>query len=351
MNAPRALVVSSVHPPDDPRIRHKLAETLRSAFDVRLAVPEPGPATSEGIDVVVLTGGRLRRWLQAGRLLVRGGYDVASVHDPELLPAALVAALAGRRVVFDLHEDLPAQLAAKPWMPASLHRPVAMLACGVLRLTERVVEVTLAEDSYQRRFSRRHPVFANYLADVDMAVVPVPERTGAIYLGDVTEARGADLAVAAAGASGIGSLTLIGRCAPDLRVRLERDAARAGVSLTMTGFLPPASALPLVASHAVALSPLRDLPNYRHSLPTKLLEYLALGLPVVASDLPGSRDVVDGAGGVVWVKPGDATALAAGIDRVLDDPELAARAAGGAAAIRERYRWPADDVLSFYLGR
>jgi phosphatidyl-myo-inositol alpha-mannosyltransferase len=56
-----------------------------------------------------------------------------------------------------------------------------------------------------------------------------------------------------------------------------------------------------------------------------LLEAMAAGTPVVASDLPGYRNVARGGADAVLVEPGDAGALAAGLRRVLDDPDTAAR--------------------------
>jgi phosphatidylinositol alpha-mannosyltransferase len=71
-----------------------------------------------------------------------------------------------------------------------------------------------------------------------------------------------------------------------------------------------------------------------------LLEAMAAGRPLVASDLPGYRSVVERGDEALLVPPGDAGALAAGIARVLDDPELA-----GALVARGRERalehdWP-----------
>lgn len=349
---PAILVVSSVHAPDDPRIRHKLVETLRDHARVTLAIAAPGPADATGFEVAILPGGRLWRAMLASVRIVGGRYDVASVHDPELLPAAILAGLLRRRVVFDLHENLPGQLRTKEWVPTPLRRPLARLGWAVLRLAERVVDITLAEENYASLFRSRHPVFPNYLGMIDEpARERTEERSGIVYLGDITEPRGLLTAVEAIGRTGSpGPLTLIGRCGAEFRARLEQAAAEHGVELVMTGFLTPRAALAAVARHAVAISPLHDTPNYRHSLPTKLLEYLALGVPVLASDLPGGRRLLDGTPGVVWVAPGDVEALASAISAALGDEALARAALTGAGEIRRRYRWPADDVRRFYLG-
>jgi glycosyltransferase involved in cell wall biosynthesis len=345
------LVVSSVHSSDDPRIRLKLIGALRRHATVHYLTQSPGPADADGITVELLKGARWRRTLAASRRIIAGDYDVASVHDPELLPAAAIAGVLRRRVVFDVHEDIPAQLRTKPWLPGPLGPMAAWCAAAFLRVAERVVEVTLAEPNYATRFRSRHPVFPNYLSDVTVDVVPPTDRSGVVYLGDITEIRGLLTAVEGVGLSAARPhLTLIGRCGTMLQFALEDMARAGGVDLRMPGFLPLDEALAIVATHRVALSPLHDVPNYHDSLPTKILEYLAAGVPVVASDLPGGRAVVGDLDGIVWVAPGDPMELASGVDLVLGSEQISADAAAVATVVRDQFQWPAQAVRDFYLG-
>jgi phosphatidylinositol alpha-mannosyltransferase len=70
-----------------------------------------------------------------------------------------------------------------------------------------------------------------------------------------------------------------------------------------------------------------------------LVEAMAAGLPVVASDIPGYREVVrDGVEGLL-VPPSDPVALAAALREVLDDPALAARLGAAGRERARSYSW------------
>jgi glycosyltransferase involved in cell wall biosynthesis len=106
------------------------------------------------------------------------------------------------------------------------------------------------------------------------------------------------------------------------------------------------------ASAAVGVSPIvPSCLNYRYSLPNKLFQYMAAGIPVVASDFPQVREVVEGtASGLVvdTTRPDD---IARAISTVLGDAEAAAAmGARGRAAVRDRYNWAtaADTLRTVY---
>ncbi|MGH8936713.1 MAG: glycosyltransferase family 4 protein [Acidimicrobiia bacterium] len=343
------LVLSTVHRADDPRVREKTVRTLAGLGEVRYATRPPAPAGRDDHHWVALPGGRLRRNWAALRLCLDGGAELVSLHDPELIPAGVLASrLRGTPVVFDLHENLAAQLLTKEWLPGWSRRPLARLAGGLLRLAERHLTVTLAEAGYQQLFSRPHPVFENYPLGETLPPL-APDGGYLVYLGDVSEARGARLAVqAVAGMARPLPLRMVGRSWEPFAARLREEAGWTGVSLELTGLLGHREALEQAAGARVALSPLLDLPNYRHSLPTKVVEYLAVGVPVVASDFPGTAQVVGGMPGVHLVAAGQPQAWSEALDRVCGDPGEREKAQQNAASIRDRFAWPTQAVQQVY---
>lgn len=345
----RALVVTSVHRVDDPRIRERTVRSLAAAFEVRYATRAPGPSTGGDHEWVELPGGRIRRWWEALRQMCRDDLEVVSVHDPELIPAALLARLIRRvPIVVDVHEDVPAQVRHKEWVPRPLRPLAAWAAARALRLAERFGTVTLAEPNYRHLFRGDHPVLPNYPAAGSLPPL-APDAGYLVYVGEVTEERGALEMVEAAGLmKDKRPLRLVGRCREDLAERLRRRAGELGVSLEVLGPLPHRRAMEMAAGASAGLSLLHDLPNYTDSLPTKVIEYLEMGLPVVASDLPGTRAAVAGREAVALVPPGDPGAAATALDGILAGGEARRAAAAQAPGLRESLVWPDEEVRRVY---
>jgi len=343
----RLLIVTTVHPADDPRIRQKYVRTLAGEFDVTFAAKGPPPVEVDGFRWRELRGRRVRRWFRALRLMMTCGADVAAIHDPELIPAGLILRAVRRTpVVFDLHENLPAVAYTRGSIPRPLRPLTALAARFALSLADRFLVVTAAEAGYQTLVRRPLPVFPNFPDSGTLPPLAAEPRTGVIYVGDVTEQRGAPTLLEAVALADVGPLVFAGRCRSDLRRRLLERAEALDVDVSIRGWMPHDEAMQLVGASRVGVSPLHDLPNYRDSLPTKTLEYLAMGTPVIASDLPGTREVIDGLPGVRLVPAGSVEALAEALASV--DETLIAAAVDGATDVRVRFRWPADDVRAFY---
>lgn len=94
-------------------------------------------------------------------------------------------------------------------------------------------------------------------------------------------------------------------------------------SLVFTGFLPMEQAWEKVASASICVSPFFPTPILNSTSPTKLIEYMALGKPVVANDHPEQRLVIDESGAGFCVEY-DEAAFAEAIIKLLNDPSLCA---------------------------
>lgn len=318
-----ALVVTVVHDPRDSRIWFRQINALLKrgwhvtyaapfSSDRPLATTAMDPEAAGRLRLVKLPRAhgraRLRAAIGAHTLLrrERGHHDVVLIHDPELLGAAV--GLRVPNLVWDVHEDTVASLSQKDWLPAPLRAPAALAVRMTERWAEKRFNLILAEPSYQRRFRHPHVVVPN--AVIVPEDVPPSGQNRVVYLGSLTPARGSDqlptigrlLKDRTGGEIG---LEVIGPTYDDDTANLMLEA-HASQHLTWRGFLPADQALNQVRGALAGLSLLSDTPNFRHSMPTKVLEYCAYGVPVITTPLPTAAQLVERSGsGIVvpWHDP------------------------------------------------
>jgi len=263
------------------------------------------------------------------------------IHDPELL-LALPARRRRPPVIWDVHEDTVAALSTKPWLPRPLRPPAAVAVRTAERMAERYVHLILAEHGYVARFGRPHPVVPNTTYVPDVPAPPGDDRR-VVYVGHLSPDRGtADMIELARLLRPRGiTVELIGPA--DARARAQIEPAQAAGLLRWRGFVPNDQAMPMLDGALAGLSLLHDEPNFRHSLPTKVVEYMARGVPVVTSPLPAAAELARGHECGFVVPFGDPQAAA---DAVLGlDGDISLRAKMGRRGHEAASRslgWPSD---------
>jgi glycosyltransferase involved in cell wall biosynthesis len=171
------------------------------------------------------------------------------------------------------------------------------------------------------------------------------------YVGRITEAVGArTMAEAATHLQRAGVRTVLaGPIDPALESELRRTTASADVDFP--GWLGRSEVQTLLGTARVGIVLFQPVGNYVEAYPTKLFEYMASGVPVVASDFPLWRQIVESAGCGLLVDPTDSRAVASAIDRLLADPEGSAEmGARGRRAVLAEYQWEgqADRLTDLY---
>jgi glycosyltransferase involved in cell wall biosynthesis len=166
-----------------------------------------------------------------------------------------------------------------------------------------------------------------------------------LYAGQLYPWKGVDVLVEAMAAVPGARLVIVGGIegeADTRRIRSLVEAHGLGGRTEMPGPVPQARVADALGRAAVVVVPfLRAGMTERQTSPLKIFEAMAAGRPIVASDLPSSREVLSDGENALLVPPGDVSALAGALRRVLADGDLARRLASAAWEAAPRYSWDA----------
>lgn len=286
------------------------------------------------------------------RELFADDYAIFHFHDPELIPVGWLAKLRGMHVFYDVHEDSLHMLKGRNWLSGNS----AWVFGHFLRVIERISakifdEIILAAKSIGRTFKPTNGTYVlNYPLETGIKV-PIDrgedEPLRLVYAGAITTARGVGDLIEAARAlidqGEIIQLQLYGGCSdPDLLSQIDRADAEGW--LNYGGWRPLPELLSELGHCHVGICPVRNLPNYRDALLTKVLDYLSVGIPVVSSNLPGIIAAMDGRESIYYFEAGDVADLTRVIGRLTDEPLRKAAAEGAQTAVKA-YSWTSQSEV------
>jgi len=362
----RVCFLTTVHPPDDVRIYQKEARSLVEAgYKVVLVAPEYKEVRLSGVQWHRLPkpGGRLERFTRlmpaAYRAALASGARVVHLHDPELLFVGLALKLRGRKVVWDAHEDLPRQILSKPWLPKILRRPLAWGVDILERTITRAFDgIVAATPAIATRFPRsRVRVVQNYPIIKQLTIShPSPYRDRpphVAYIGGITAIRGAREMVQAIGIAGDRwgvRLLLAGKFeTEELENELRNQPGWRYVDYV--GWLNREEVADVLGRVRGGLLVFHPEPNHINAQPNKMFEYMAAGLPVIASNFPLWEKIIAENDVGVLVDPLNPLDIARAIGQIierLDEAEAMGRR--GQEAVRERYNWDREKekLLALY---
>ena len=350
---------SSVHPGLDIRIYRKQCVSLAQAgFDVHLVIgaDETQVAEAAGAGVTIhplaaLPAGRLRRMVAHSWRCYRTAKaldaDVYHFHDPELIPYGLLLSWQGRKVIYDLHEDLRADIHSKQWIPRPLRHVIGSVARGVEHFAARRFAAMVAATPYIGalfdKSAARVAVIHNYpeLAGAPATVLTAFPRDNVCYVGAINEMRGIRYIIQALEMVPV-KLLLAGTFDPPA-LRVELRTYRGWRQVEEYGFVDRRQVAEIMARSLCGLVTLEPEPNFVNALPIKLFEYMSAGVPVIASDFPLWRGIVEDAECGICVDPENPNAIAKAINYLLTHPEEADEMGrNGRRAAESKYRWDGE---------
>lgn len=372
------MVVHAEYPLHEPRVSREAEALVAAGYEVDVVClrqpGQPARARHHSVEIhrlpVALDKRSLgRQFLCYARFLARAGVRIGRLHarDPYtsvqvhnlpdfLVFSALGPKLAGAPVLLDLHDLMPEFYAARfggsrATRDAALSVLVRAQERESCRFADHVITVSDAwRDALVARGipPEKCSVVMN-VADTRIftrrprpALVPgSPFRL--VYHGQLTRRYGLDLLVEAVRLlrDDIPELQLTIHGRGDYTTELTRLVARSGVAdrIHLSQDSLPAEALPdLIAAADLAVVPYRDDVFTDGIVPTKLMEYAAVGVPCVAARTSAIERYFAGTM-VECFAPGDATDLARRIRELHDHPVRLGELARRSRRFTDRYNW------------
>ncbi|WP_335909115.1 glycosyltransferase [Shewanella indica] len=358
--------LTSVHLRDDIRIFIKMCTSLASEnYKISLVVADGnGDELINDISIIDVgkkSDSRIKRMTDTVSKVYKAAInlnaDIYHLHDPELIPIGLKLKKNGFKVIFDAHEDLPKQLRSKPYLNPFFRKLLPIFFEVYEKFALKKFDALVgATPSITEKLAKINPNSYN----INNYPILGELNTGAssywdaklnevCYLGGIAEIRGIKEVIASLIDAPLARLNLAGRFS-EAHVESDVKTWDAWQQVNQLGFIDRKEAAEVLARSKAGIVTFHEYPNHVDAQPNKMFEYMSAGLPIITSNFPMWKEVVEGNQCGICVDPLDSKAIASAINYILENKEEAQRMGeNGLKAVNEKYNWAAEEKTLFKM--
>lgn len=259
------------------------------------------------------------------------------------------------RFVFEIHRPT---MAAPGWLSGMSQEKAEALEARAVRESDGVICISRGLlEALRQRHGELAPAIVLPSGTAPAEPAPAgPRDLDVVYVGKLGKRKGIDLMLQTMTHLPGTRLTLIGG-KPETQTAAQEAAGRLGIAqaVEFAGYIPPSRVRSYLLRARVGLCALPEGEaevSERFTSPMKVLEMMACGTPIVATDLPSVREILVHERNALLAPPGDPAAVASAVRRLMEDWALAARLAAQARRDVEAYTWPSRgrNLLEFLSG-
>jgi glycosyltransferase involved in cell wall biosynthesis len=354
--------LTSVHDHDDIRIFLKECRSLAEAgYEVHYVVPGAVEGVVDGVYLHGVTkgdGNRFMRMTKTVDIVYKKGLEIDAeiyhFHDPELIPIGLKLKKRGKKVIYDIHEDVPRAILSKHWISLPIRKQTAIVFEAFENYSSKKFDfLTTATPFITKRFKRvnnntvtinNYPLL-NELMEVD---TETPERksNSVCYVGVIGALRGAHYVIEAANSIN-GTIEFAG---PLSSAEIE-DHMNSIKNVNYLGTISRKEVKDLLSKSVAGLVTFLPEPNAIDSQPNKMFEYMSAGIPVICSDFPLWREIVEKNNCGICVNPENPKAIAEAINFLFENQDKAEEMGrNGRKVVETELNWEAESskLLDIY---
>jgi glycosyltransferase involved in cell wall biosynthesis len=355
--------MSSHHSPNSVRIFRKECISLAKAgYDVIYVVPGSGESIKDRVNILYIKQGQglIYRFIikpyNAYKKAKETDADIYHFHDPELLFYGYLLKKQGKKVIYDIHEDLPAKIKEKK---IQFFHIFFTLIAYFTNLIEKTIAKKLTYNiavnhEIKRKFNTNNIDVVSNMAILscfqrEYSATNQNDRPIVVYAGLLNSRRGIKEIVEAIGiVGGKAKLVLLGRW-QDQSYKAECIKSAGWIYTEYKGMLPLEAAYKIVQESDIGIVNFMPMKNHLYSMPNKAFEYMAAAKPMIMSNFPYWQDLFEDC--ALFNDPEDPNDIAANILELINVPSLMAQKAKKAREmIENKYSWEAESLklLSIY---
>ncbi len=356
--------LTSVHQYNDTRIFHKECVSL-ARYGYPTYLISLGCETKKVDGVNVISSGpkfssKFKRMTQGVysvyKKAIEINADVYHFHDPELLFVGWLLKQKGKKVIYDVHEDVPRQILSKPWIWKPIQTSVSIGTEKIENfIASKLSGIITATSTIANRFSQINKntiAINNYplLEELQTNTIWENKKNEICYIGGISIVRGiVELNKAIAFNTTI-KLNLVGNFQPPSLAK-ELEPHLFWKQINYLGFVDRKKIAEILAVSKVGMVTLHPIINYLDAHPIKMFEYMSAGIPVIASNFPLWKSIVEGNQCGICINPMNPKEIADAITYLLaHDKEAEQMGKNGRKAIEEKFNWEMEEqkLIAFY---